>query len=252
MENHNPANSENEHERKTPGDRLKEVIAVTGATQQKLADELGVSRVTINALVAGRNEISKTMALAIKSAWGINERWLLYGEAHMWADGSSALMYEHRFLHIQQDLATLERLNHKIHGILKSDIVIIPGVDEVVEGTPIIAQVNIKRYSLLSRDLAQPSDNLISVLIKDDAMLAAGIPKNSLAFIATANSRTKIVAGKIVALVQNRNIVLRKFMGEGINPRFQHDNSNIEVESTQGIEEQTILGELRFVLQFYS
>lgn len=65
------------------GDRLKQAMKVLGLTQQDVSDSIGISRAYVSQLINEKYQITKTIALALKSEFNLNPTWLLTGEGEM-------------------------------------------------------------------------------------------------------------------------------------------------------------------------
>ena len=63
--------------------RIKELRKSLHLTQQKLADELGVSRSNIASYESGDNKISQAVITLICIKFNVNEHWLRTGEGEM-------------------------------------------------------------------------------------------------------------------------------------------------------------------------
>lgn len=61
-------------------ERIRQLRAMLGLTQQKFADRLGLKRQTIAAYEVGNIEPSDSTLLLICKEFGINEKWLRFGE----------------------------------------------------------------------------------------------------------------------------------------------------------------------------
>lgn len=68
--------------------RIKELRKSLNLTQQKLADELGVSRSNIASYESGDNKISQAVITLICIKFNVNENWLRTGEGEMFVQKS--------------------------------------------------------------------------------------------------------------------------------------------------------------------
>lgn len=62
-------------------DRIKEILQERNITQAQFSDSIGMSQGGVANLLKRRSKVSKTLALAIQSMYGVYAKWLLTGEA---------------------------------------------------------------------------------------------------------------------------------------------------------------------------
>lgn len=66
---------------KKPEQRLAQIMADKGWTQQELADMLGVTRQSISLYLQGKRKITTLFAYALAYRAGIDPDWLMSGKA---------------------------------------------------------------------------------------------------------------------------------------------------------------------------
>jgi len=74
----------------TPNERLRIVRKRLKLTQEQFAVTIGINRVNITDMEAGRTRLTTPIALALEHIHGINSQWLLHNEGEMFIEKSSS------------------------------------------------------------------------------------------------------------------------------------------------------------------
>jgi len=92
------------------GERLKKAVKLTGLSQGKFAESLGITRTGMSGVFGGQSRLTLSMALAIENLYKINHRWVMHGEGGIWKDELDRLQIKHRMiLDLAPDRPDLER-----------------------------------------------------------------------------------------------------------------------------------------------
>ena len=92
------------------GERLKKAVKLTGLSQGKFAESLGITRTGMSGVFGGQSRLTLSMALAIENLYKINHRWVMNGEGGIWKDELDRLQIKHRMiLDLAPDRTDLER-----------------------------------------------------------------------------------------------------------------------------------------------
>lgn len=70
----------------SPAFRLRTARKALGKTQEEFGAPMGYGKAAISTWETGRTEIGLTMAQSIQVNWGVNWRWLLFGEGDIWGE----------------------------------------------------------------------------------------------------------------------------------------------------------------------
>ena len=198
------------------GKRIKELRKSFNLTQEEFASRLPISRAHLSNLERSDRHPSKLLLLAIQSAFGVTEDWLVRGRGPM-SPKARPRFAEERAPYGARSVELKVVSRRELEDLERWDVfTAVPLVrDEAAAGTPrAVSDEDIEGFCLVYQGWAKRPEDYVCVRLKGDSMEPV-LPDGSIVAVHLKSRSPRRLTGKLVAARHEGGVVVKELAQAG-------------------------------------